>query len=62
MSELTIRIINQSANPLPVYATDGASGMDLRASLNADIVMAPLEDAWCQQVYSWRYLPDLKPR
>ena len=43
MSELMVRIINQSANPLPVYATDGASGMDLRASLNADIEMAPLE-------------------
>ncbi len=43
MSELTIRIINQSVNPLPVYATDGSSGMDLRASLDADIVLAPLE-------------------
>jgi dUTP pyrophosphatase len=43
MSELMVRIINKSANPLPVYATDGASGMDLRASLNADIEMAPLE-------------------
>jgi dUTP pyrophosphatase len=43
MSELMVRIINQSANPLPIYATDGASGMDLRASLNADIEMAPLE-------------------
>jgi dUTP pyrophosphatase len=43
MSELTIRIINQSVNPLPVYATDGSSGMDLRASLDSDIVLAPLE-------------------
>jgi len=42
MSELTVRIINQSVNPLPVYATDGASGMDIRASLNADIELAPL--------------------
>ena len=38
-----VRIINQSANPLPIYATDGASGMDLRASLNADIEWRPLE-------------------
>jgi dUTP pyrophosphatase len=43
MSELTIRIINQSVNPLPAYATDGSSGMDLRASLDSDIVLAPLE-------------------
>jgi dUTP pyrophosphatase len=43
MSELTVRIINQSVNPLPAYATEGASGMDLRAYLNADIVMSPLE-------------------
>ena len=43
MSELMVRIINQSANPLPVYATDGASGMDLRASLNDDIELRPLE-------------------
>jgi dUTP pyrophosphatase len=43
MAELTIRIINQSVNPLPAYATDGSSGMDLRASLDADIILAPLE-------------------
>jgi dUTP pyrophosphatase len=43
MSELAIRIINQSVNPLPAYATDGSSGMDLRASLDSDIVLAPLE-------------------
>jgi dUTP pyrophosphatase len=42
MAELTIRIINQSVNPLPAYATDGSSGMDLRASLEADIELAPL--------------------
>jgi dUTP pyrophosphatase len=43
MSELTIRIINQSVNPLPSYATDGSSGMDLRASLEADIELEPLQ-------------------
>ena len=43
MAELTIRIINQSVNPLPAYATDGSSGMDLRASLDADIELAPLQ-------------------
>ncbi len=43
MAELTIRIINQSVNPLPVYATDGSSGMDLRASVEADIELAPMQ-------------------
>lgn len=43
MAELTIRIINQSVNPLPAYATDGSSGMDLRASLEADIELSPLQ-------------------
>ncbi len=43
MSELTIRIINQSVNPLPAYATDGSSGLDLRASLDSEIILAPLE-------------------
>ena len=43
MAELTIRIINQSVNPLPAYATDGSSGMDLRASLEADIELAPMQ-------------------
>ena len=43
MAELTIRIINQSVNPLPAYATDGSSGMDLRASLEADLELAPLQ-------------------
>jgi dUTP pyrophosphatase len=43
MSELTIRIINQSVNSLPAYATDGSSGMDLRAFLLSDIELAPLQ-------------------
>jgi dUTP pyrophosphatase len=43
MSEMVIRIINQSVNPLPAYATDGSSGMDLRASLDNDVILAPME-------------------
>jgi len=43
MSEITIRIINHSSNPLPVYATSGSSGMDIRASLATEIVLAPME-------------------
>ena len=40
---MTIRIINKSNNPLPAYATPGSSGMDLRANLEQDIVLKPLE-------------------
>jgi dUTP pyrophosphatase len=43
MAIIPIRIINRSANPLPVYATDGASGMDVRADITSDIVMQPLQ-------------------
>lgn len=40
---LSVKIINRSANPLPQYATEGAAGMDLRASLEAPVTLAPLE-------------------
>ncbi len=33
MERLKVRIINQSANNLPAYATEGSSGMDIRANL-----------------------------
>ena len=38
-----IKIINRSSNPLPEYATTGASGMDLRASLSEDVELHPLQ-------------------
>ncbi len=34
---------NKSDNPLPHYATEGAAGMDIRASLNETITLKPLE-------------------
>lgn len=40
---LKVRIINNSNNPLPAYATAGSSGMDLRANLTAPLTLAPLE-------------------
>ncbi len=43
MSKLKVRIINQSANPLPEYATEGAAGMDLRANTSEVISFVPLE-------------------
>jgi dUTP pyrophosphatase len=40
---MNIRIVNTSNNELPVYATSGASGLDLRADLSSPIVLKPLE-------------------
>lgn len=38
-----VKIVNNSSHPLPAYATKGASGMDLRASLTQALVIKPLE-------------------
>lgn len=43
MSVVEVKIINQSVNPLPAYATEGASGMDIRAQLDSPLSLAPLE-------------------
>jgi dUTP pyrophosphatase len=40
---LKVRIINNSNNPIPAYATEGSSGMDLRANLPEPLTIAPLE-------------------
>lgn len=40
---VTVKIINHSNNPLPEYATSGASGMDIRAFLDTTIVLKPME-------------------
>ena len=42
---LGLSIVNQSNNPLPNYATDGASGMDVRAFLNEPVLLQPLQRA-----------------
>lgn len=42
---MTVKIINQSNNPLPAYATEGSSGMDVRAFINETITLQPLERA-----------------
>jgi len=43
MPTIPIKIINQSPNPLPEYATSGSSGMDLRANLIEAYTLQPLE-------------------
>ena len=43
MEKISVKIINQSPNPLPAYATRGSSGMDVRANLSETIVLKPLQ-------------------
>ena len=42
---ITVRIINQSSNSLPDYATAGASGVDIRAFVEQPVELKPLERA-----------------
>ncbi len=43
MGKMEIKIINRSHHALPAYATAGSAGMDLRASIDAPIVLQPME-------------------
>jgi dUTP pyrophosphatase len=43
MSLLKVKIINQSKNDLPFYATPGSAGMDLRADIPEPIEIQPME-------------------
>lgn len=43
MNEVRIKIINESENQLPEYATPGSSGMDLRAYLQDPVTLLPLQ-------------------
>lgn len=40
---MTIKIVNQSQNPLPKYATEASAGMDLYANNETPIEMQPME-------------------
>ena len=42
---MIVKIINKSTNALPDYETDGSAGMDLRAHLEAPVVLKPLQRA-----------------
>ena len=39
---MKVKIVNKSHHPLPAYATECAAGMDLRATINAPILLEPL--------------------
>jgi dUTP pyrophosphatase len=43
MKSIEIKIVNNSSNALPEYATSGSSGMDIRANLNVPQTLQPLE-------------------
>ena len=40
---ITVKVINNSNNPLPQYATIDSAGLDLRANISEPIVIKPLE-------------------
>ena len=42
-SPVVVKIVNESGNPLPAYATEGSAGMDLCAHLHESVVLDPLE-------------------
>jgi len=42
-TKIKVKIINNSPNALPEYATEGSAGMDLRAHLETPVVLQPLE-------------------
>ena len=40
---IKVRIINRGHHPLPEYATPQSAGMDLRANIDAQIVLKPMQ-------------------
>ncbi|MEO7445851.1 MAG: dUTP diphosphatase [Ferruginibacter sp.] len=40
---VSIKIINQSDNSVPAYATAGAAGLDVRAFLSSSVTLQPLQ-------------------
>lgn len=42
---MKVKIVNHSRHPLPAYETMHSAGMDLRASLDAPVVLKTLERA-----------------
>lgn len=40
---MQVKIINKSAHPLPQYATEYSAGMDIRANLDKQVILAPLQ-------------------
>jgi dUTP pyrophosphatase len=45
LETITIKIINNSSNPLPAYETSGSAGMDVRANLEQPVKLKPMQRA-----------------
>jgi len=43
MQQVLVKIVNQSNNDVPAYATPGSAGMDLKANLPEPIILKPLQ-------------------
>lgn len=43
MQNISVNIVNRSANELPSYATEGSAGMDIRANLEKTVTLQSLE-------------------
>lgn len=43
MEKIEVKIINRSGNGLPAYETPNSAGMDVRACLDAPVVLAPMQ-------------------
>lgn len=43
--KIKVKIVNKSTNSLPKYETDLSSGLDLRAYIEEDVILKPLERA-----------------
>lgn len=43
MPVTTVKVINRSSYPLPAYATQDAAGLDLRANVETQLTLKPLE-------------------
>lgn len=45
MDKVTVKIINSSRHALPQYSTPLSAGMDVRANLDAPVILAPMQRA-----------------
>jgi dUTP pyrophosphatase len=43
MQQVLVKLVNQSDNDIPQYATSGSAGMDLRANLKEPVKLRPLQ-------------------
>jgi dUTP pyrophosphatase len=57
---LRVKCVNKSNNPDPEYATNGASGFDLRAFLTEPVVLKPLERQLIPTGLYFELLPNIE--